>query len=379
MKIRMPSKYVLLGTSLALMLQTNYRFVEPVGVGELLAVAFIFLILAHRAQSDCTMIISRPDTLTLQFLGVVCVVVVPMTLWSTAMNVQGANVRDLFSYIFVCAILLVLPKSRRDMIAMIVAFLIVTYATIIMQYLAGSSAAYYFSRFTGGAKNPNQLGLFLVATIVLAMYLTNLWIRVCVFSLATFFGIVAMSDAFVAAVFAASVTAVMLRFFPPRAVLYFLPVLFLMIYVTFLDSGLIDYLGALWAQADEGGVRTDLYLSAIHAWSDSIFSILFGYGAGSFSGLDGPFQGSEAHNTALDLATVAGIFGLFLFPLIPLWMMKESLLMNSRIVPAALAALIVFALFHFVGRQPVFWVTLVVVVRMLNELPKASIRTSRKQ
>lgn len=378
MKIRTPSKYVLLGTSLALMLQTNYRFADSVGAGELLAVAFIFLILAKRALSDRTMVISRPDTLTLQFLGIVFFVIAPMTLLSSALNVPGAEIRDLFSYIFVCAILLVLPRSKRDMKAMILAFLIVTYVTTITLYLIGGSSSYYFSRFTGGAKNPNQLGLYLVATTVLAMYLPSLWVRVCVFSLATFFGIATMSDAFLAAAFGASVIAVMLRIFPPRVVLYFLPFLFLIIFIAFFNSGLIDYLGVLWTHADEGGARMDLYLSAIQAWSDSIFSMLFGHGAGSFSGLDGPFQGSEAHNTALDLATVAGIFGLFLFPLTPLWMLFESLSMKLRLIPAILTALIVFALFHFVGRHPVFWVTLVVVARMLSELPKAPTGTSRK-
>ena len=45
MSIRLPSVYALLGASLALMLQTNYRFVEAIGPGELLAVFFSLFIL----------------------------------------------------------------------------------------------------------------------------------------------------------------------------------------------------------------------------------------------------------------------------------------------------------------------------------------------
>lgn len=372
MKIRMPSKYILLGTGLALMLQTNFRFAGPVGAGELLAVAFIFLKLAQHALLGREMVMRRPDTLTLQYLSIICLIVAPATLLSSALNVPGTNMRDLLAYGFVCAVLLALPQSRRDMTAMIAAFLFVTYATIIAQYLVGGSAAYYSSRFTGGAKNPNQLGLYLVASVVLVTYLPNLWVRVGVISLAMFFGVASSSDAFLAAAFGASVISVMLRVFPPRAVLYVMPVLFLMAYIALIYSGWLDLFNPLWAQADEGGARISLYLSAIQAWTDSIFSVVFGFGAGSYSGLDGPFQEAEAHNTVLDMATVAGIFGLFLFPLIPLWMVMDSLSKKFRFVPAVLMALIAFGLFHFVGRQPVFWVAMVVVARMLSETPTPS-------
>ncbi|WP_162804615.1 hypothetical protein [Tritonibacter mobilis] len=349
------------------MLQTNYRFAGPIGAGELLAVAFILLKLAQNVLSGRTMVMRRPDTLTLQYLGVICLIVAPMTMLSSAMNIPGTSMRDFLSYGFVCAVLLILPQSSRDMKAMIAAFLFVTYATIVMQYLIGGSSAYYFSRFSGGAKNPNQMGLYLVASVVLVAYLPNLWVRAGVISLAVFFGVASMSDAFFAAAFGATAIAVFLRIFPPRAVLYLLPFLFVLGYVALIYSGLLDIVGARWARADEGGSRTVLYLSAIQAWSGSVFSMLLGYGAGSFSGLEGPFQGAEAHNTALDLATVSGIFGLLLFPLKPLWMVIEALSKKLRFVPAVLMALIAFGLFHFVGRQPVFWVTLVVVSRMIGE------------
>ncbi|WP_435988089.1 O-antigen ligase family protein [Sulfitobacter sp. SH22] len=370
MKIRMPSKYVLLGTSLALMLQTNYRLAGPVGAGELLAVAFIFLKLAKHALSDRTMFISRPDTLTLQYIGIVCLIVIPMTLLSSTMNVPGTSIRDLFAYVFVGAILLVLPQSNRDMRAMIVAFLFVAYATIIIKYLVGGSSAYYFSRFSGGAKNPNQLGLYLIASVCMVAYLPNLWARVGVISVAMFFGLASMSDAFLAAAFGGFSVLVMLRIFSPRAVLYLMPAVLLIGHITLVYSGLLDTLSARWAVADEGGARTVLYLSAIQAWSDSVFSMLFGYGAGSFAGFDGPFQGAEAHNTILDLATIAGIFGFFLFPLKPIWLAMNSLSKKLHFVPAVLAALIAFGLFHFIGRQPIFWVALVIIARITSEAPK---------
>lgn len=378
MKISMPSKYALLGTSLALMLQTNYRLAGPVGVGELLAVAFIFLKLANHALSDRTIAISRPDTLTLQYLGVVCLIVLPMTLLSSAMNVPGTSIRDLFSYVFIGTVLLVLPQSNRDTKAMIVAFLFVAYATIIIQYLVGGSSAYYFSRFSGGAKNPNQLGLYLVASVCMVAYLPNLGGRVGVVSLATFFGVASMSDAFLAAAFGAFSVWVMLRIFSPRAALYLMPALLLIIHITLVYSGLLDSLNARWAVADEGAVRTVLYLSAIEAWSDSVFSMLFGYGAGSFSGIGGPFQGAEAHNTMLDFATIAGVFGFFLFPLKPLLMAMNSLSKNLRFAPAALVALIAFGLFHFIGRQPIFWVALVIIARIASEAPKPRLLVAQK-
>lgn len=367
MKIRAPSRYALLGTGLALMLQTNYRFAGPLGPGELLTASFVGLTMMQKAIKFRHATLQRPDTLTLQYVAIVFLVITPTTMLSMALNLPGTEFRDLVSYYFVCAVLLVLPKSEQAVRAMITTFIFMTFATIIAQYLIGGSNAYYFSRFTGGAKNPNQLGLYLVAALVLLIHVPQMWVRLVVASLAVFFGVASLSDAFLAAVLVPPLVLITLMILPPRAALYALPMLLLFGCIVFISSGFLDSLIGQWEYADEGGSRAQLYLSALEAWLDTPFSIMLGHGAGSFSGIDGPFQGAEAHNTALDMAMIAGVFGLFLFPLMPLWFALKALEKKLRFAPAVLLALVVFAVFHFVGRQPLFWVSLVMVERLIRD------------
>lgn len=378
MKIRAPSRYVLLGTGLALILQTNYRFAGPLGPGELLTVAFVGLTLMHEAIKFRPANLQRPDTLTLQYIAIVFLVITPMTMLSSAFNLPGTEFRDLVSYYFVCAVLLVLPKSEHAVRAMITTFIFVTFATIIAQYLIGGSNAYYSLRFTGGAKNPNQLGLYLVAALVLVIHVPQMWVRLVVAALAVFFGVASLSDAFLAAILVLPLVLLTLMILPPRAALYALPMLLLLGYIGLISSDLLDSLTRQWAYADQGGSRTSLYLSALKAWLDTPFSFMFGYGAGSFSGLNGPFQGAEAHNTALDMATIAGVFGLLLFPLMPLWFALKALGKKLRFAPAVLLALVAFAVFHFVGRQPLFWVTLVMMERLIRDAPTTVAQPIRK-
>ena len=367
MKIRTPSKYTLLGSSLALMLQTNYRFVGPFGIGELLAVAFIILIIAQSMLSQRGAIIEKPDTLTIQFIAIVCLIITPMTLLSSVMNLNGSSFRDLLSYFFVCAILLVLPKSQRDVSSMVVAFLLVTFFTICAHYFFGGSKSYYHSRFTGGAKNPNQLGLYLAVAMVMLVQIPNIWVRIIIAALAIFFGVISLSDAFLAGLAVSMSVFLLLTIVPLRIAPYAIPLFLIIGYIAVVNSALFDFFNAKWAHADEGGARFQLYQSALLAWFDTPLSMIFGHGAGSFSGLGRPFEGAEAHNTFLDLATIAGIFGIFIFPLRPLIIGFESVLKKQRFAPAVLLGLIAFGLFHFVGRHPTFWVALVILERVLRE------------
>lgn len=369
MKVRRPSKYALFGISLALMLQTNYRFIGPVGVGELLMMAYFVMTLIGRVFSDRRLIMRKPDRLTTLYLGVVVMIIMPMTFLSSVVNTPGSNFRDLVAYLLVCAVLLALPSAERDIRTIVKTFLIALFLTICFQYVFGSASAYYSFRFTGGAKNPNQLALYLAAAVVFSAFLhSTLW-RMVVSVLALFFGVMALSDAFLVFVFASLLVFVGLTIMPPRTVPYALPLILFLSGAVFFYSGVPDLLLQKWVTADEGGSRIQLYISAVYAWLDTPFSMLVGHGAGSFSGLGGPFEMAEAHNTALDLATVAGIFGLLLFPFLPLKIALASMSRNYRFAPAVLIGFVVFAFFHFLGRQPVFWVALVLISQLIQRPP----------
>lgn len=365
-KVRLPSRYILLGTGLALMLQTNYRFLGPVGVGEIFAMLYFSWVILSALLIGGRPRFRKPDGLTASFLAILVLIITPMTVLSYAMNTPGSSFRDLISYYFVCAVLLTLPHAERDVRTLIKTFLVVLFVTIGVQYFLGGASAYYFSRFTGGAQNPNQLALYLVSATLLSACLPDTMYRICIVLLSLFFGIASLSDAYLISLLVTIIGFTTLTVFPPRAVRLTLPVLLFLSYIAITFSGLLEFFIEQWRIADQGDARTQLYFSALKAWMSTPFSFIFGHGAGSFSGINNAFGLAEAHNTVLDLAAVAGIFGLFLFPVRPLQIAMASLSRNYRFAPAVFMGLVAFAFFHFVGRQPIFWVSVVIYARLVQ-------------
>jgi hypothetical protein len=86
-------------------------------------------------------------------------------------------------------------------------------------------------------------------------------------------------------------------------------------------------------------------------------SPLVGFGPGRHAGIGVPFQGEEAHQSFVDLATMGGIPAALLLA----WILWSAASPRRRMGPEGYAACIViaaitmFACFHFMVRQPVFW------------------------
>lgn len=364
MKIKMPSRYVLLGISLALMLQTNYRIADLIGVGEILAMVYFALVLVIQGQFNRLLKVRRLNNFTGFYVACVALIITPVTLLSFSSDTPGLSFRDLISYYFICGILLTLPSEKEDIHVIIVTFLVVLFATICFHYLWGDSSAYYYARFTGGAKNPNQLATYLVVAVLLAAFLQNIIYRIVIVLLSAFFGIASASDAYLVFLLVSTASFITLTILPHRHMFYALPLIIFLIYISTIYFELLDILFQQWSIADQGDSRTQLYISALNAWISTPFSFIFGNGAGSFSGLENPFERAEAHNTALDLATIGGIFGLILFPTIPLWILFRSLVKNYKFASSIFIGMMLFSLFHFVGRQPIFWVSIVLYAQL---------------
>ena len=360
------SHYTVLGASLALMLQTNFRFAGPVGWGETLACIYFVWMFFGTSMRRGTLSFRQPQGFTLLLSLIVLLVIVPMTFFSAAIGTRGVSFQDLISYIFVLAVAVHLPTSRRDIQVMVAAFLVVLFATVTIQYLLGSSGAFYFSRFTGGARNPNQLALYMAVAVSLSAWLPGRMQRAVVVALSIFFGLASGSDAFLAFIAASVLALGILMVVPPRAALICLPLFLGLGLGIIIFTGVMETFLAEWGAADEGGSRVSLYSAAIRAWLDNPPSFLLGHGAGNFAGLNGPFGEAEAHNTVLDMATLAGVLGLFLFPIFPVWTLLRSLTLSQRYAAAMFAGLICYALFHFVGRQPVFWAAIILFARQMD-------------
>ena len=62
-----------------------------------------------------------------------------------------------------------------------------------------------------------------------------------------------------------------------------------------------------------------------------VFTIIFGNGAGSFSGFYGPFQVREAHNGPIDILAMGGLLGFIILFIYPIRLLYKSFLMNERL------------------------------------------------
>lgn len=367
MIFRIPSKHCLLGASLALMLQTGLRFNEIFGAGEILLILYVIWTIFDVTFRGEKIVLSQIDDFTKIYAAILFFIITPATLYSYLNYVPGSSPRDLAAYFFSLVIALWLPRTGAGARTLVISFLIVLFISVGVQYIFGGGASYYFSRFSGGAKNPNQLALYMATSLVFAAMLPGIFVRTFVVIISLFFGIISGSDAYLAFVVTACIAFFVLSLFPPRLVLTFFPLFLAFAYFVVTDTTVSHFIIEHALDSDQGNSRPQLALSAFDAWTDGLLPFIFGYGAGNYSGLYGAFGMAEAHNTIMDMATIAGIFGIFLFPVMPLIILFKSLANNLKFAPAVFFGLIIFSLFHFVGRQPVFWVSVIFFSRLAHK------------
>lgn len=107
-------------------------------------------------------------------------------------------------------------------------------------------------------------------------------------------------------------------------------------------------------ERNQVNIRLALWRSGLEALS---LSPLVGLGPGRHSGIEHALQGEEAHNSFIDLATMAGFSG----PLLLLWVFlmvgRPRRFMNGAQYAACtiLLTLAIYASLHLVIRHPIFW------------------------
>lgn len=110
-------------------------------------------------------------------------------------------------------------------------------------------------------------------------------------------------------------------------------------------------------------VRGALWRSGLEVIS---MSPLVGFGPGRHAGNGVPFQGEEAHNSFIDIATMGGIPAALLLA----WFLWTAASPRGPMNAAGLAAcavvvaVAVFASFHFMLRQPMFWFYLILAAAL---------------
>lgn len=363
---------LLIATAISLVLQTNYRLSPEVGLGEIgLALVIGYAIARCFATPERTPSL-REQPLALVILTYLLAIVLPVTVLNALYHTFGTEFRDLLAYLL-CALttfaLATQPERSRQIALMI---LVITLTLVSLQYLFGSqtTAWYGLTRFTGGARNPNQLALYLVClTLITAIHVQRPLLKLLVFALLVFFGLASESDAFHAYMALTLGVLLLSLIIPSRYFLLVAPLLLMLvlIFVFFFIDDIQTVLGKQWSLADQGGSRLTLYANGLRAWLHNPLTMVLGNGAGNFSGLHGPFQGWESHNTPIDILTVGGLLGLLAIYFFPIKCALDVYRLDQRLVFACTVGLIGFTFFHFVARHPIFWVTLFVLYQHIQD------------
>ena len=115
--------------------------------------------------------------------------------------------------------------------------------------------------------------------------------------------------------------------------------------------GKSDSLIGVGFDQNKSSVRKTLWIHAYEAW---LQSPLIGHGPGAFSYLEDPAKKEEAHNLGFDMLTQVGIAGVLLFAALYLWLLLKAYQARDPYSLAVLIVLMLFSSAHFMLRQPVF-------------------------
>lgn len=350
---------VVLGISLVMTLQTSLRFFNGIGIGEIGLVLSSSLTILMRVLINPSWKMQGASGYVFSYWAFLVLVLTPITTFSFLNALPGSSLRDLAAFVFSGMVILAVIANQKHLVVTCKSILVALPLIILLSYFFGGVSSWYDSvRFTAGAKNPNQFALYLiVAHLLAAMVVERRFVLWGLHVFLLYFGLRSGSDAYLLS-FAATVgVGSVLYVFRYRHLGTLLPMLlFVVAAVLLLALGLfLPMILEEWAQADEGGGRLTLFKNGLNAWIHSPLSILVGNGAGSFSGVFGPFEAEEAHSTILDVLTIGGPILLWIVYRPFLLLIWQSYTQNRPFVAGFAFAILVFLLFHFVGRQPIFW------------------------
>jgi hypothetical protein len=354
----------MIGAGLALMSQTKYRFFGPIGAGELLCAISIGAVVLFNF-SEC--ISAKVRSKELQHSAIY--IFGGLTLFTIVNYISfdpsefgglgfDERIRELTAFITCALLMLALGLKKMNFPVIGFIYVLTLVGILAFQFRFGGPQEWYAgARFSGGAANPNQTGLYLICAASLIRFVAPKILAFPLLAVIGFLGYWTKSDALYVSALVFVLCMITMAVLP-RSKFYFaiLSFMFLGILALALDlPSLLTELDDRWAKADEGGIRLTLHANGIRAWLASPFTILFGNGAGYFSGINAPFEASECHSTPIEILTIGGIFGLYFLFWPATRIFIDAFKRDERKIIVYFSALVVFSLFHFVSRHPCFW------------------------
>lgn len=349
-----------LGLGLGLGYMTSLRFAGPVGISELLILFSLILLFQNHGWSLFRYDLSNPaGIIKIYMLSAVFLLLPLMTM--VTMLFAGFKTAPEYIISFMMGISLAFLlvealKHKRINMANVVLWFAFAYILTNLLTIFFFPSALESARYTGTAKNPNQL-MFYATSLSMLLVIYRPKLSFVLVPIVLWITMKSGSDAYLLTLFVTLAVYLMIvllfswRFSFGVGLLFSVLVGLALVY--FILTNYMDELVLLWLAADEGNSRTSLM---IHAWEVSLTSPILGYGAGSFSGYEKAFLSSEAHNTFLDFSMQFGIiFSAIIYYVFFAFLFNR--IKNGYYIQAAfVAAFIVSGLFHFTGRHFFFWV-----------------------
>lgn len=304
------------------------------------------------------------------------------TIWNLFFlhNIHEGVLHTFFALFFNALLTIKLWPSfnYKDLISILKLSIIIIILIHAAMFFSHSSYFYYGkTRFTGLSLNPNQLAVtFLIIPIFIFYFMAcegnsfKKYSWLLFLSLSLFLGWLIRSQALWVAW---SVTTCIFLYFLlwSRKKNSFLVRALLVLFSLYLIGTLIFMAGYLYTHLDyytafffgdlgdkESAVRYKLWWLGIK--ETFFYSPIFGHGFGSFINLDAGdlSRNSEAHNTFVDVFIQSGLLGLAVFLAFFIKIISVSFKKNNLYGLTAITSLAFFVCFHYMLRQPFFWLIL---------------------
>ncbi len=384
----------------------------PLGPGEIYLVLWLGLTLRYQAgQPSFTLNTALTRVFTFWLILIVAQSIGTFVGFSTELFFDTDGIiHDVIAYTLVfclaciAAIDLANERRRRRVTWLIVAFGAASFSLQVAgayNWIAlpidSMVEPWFFDRLRGWSKDPNQLGFLSATLVLLSIHLAEtatkrleMLAAVACAVLAFSVGLLTKSDSYIACIGIAGIVFLAIKssqwlqtsnaglsLRATTVCIALLPTPLFIAAAIPLAPAAIEWTEQqseeVYNEDGQGDLRLNLWKEALEKGMDAA---MLGLGPGphlmSKAWKRPPPNKSEAHNTPLELFTQGGLVAvLALF-----WLYVSTFLTAARAKLAALAALscafIVFSMFHFVVRHPIFWF---VIVLCLLEAASRSLRS----
>jgi len=411
-----PIEIIWIATAIVLTTATQLRFAGPIGLGEIMLAIWLAVAGFRVLQSSQYYFITPTTRVFFWFWIVAYISLIGGFITAEFMQLASAEymhnaVALLLMFIF-CIVFSFTVSSQTNLNQILLAILSLSIVplTILLIFptlVPWLNPLYGGVRFVGWAENPNQLALLLNLFPFFACYLFrqshNGWMKLwcfVLFSASLIMGWQTDSDALYAGWGVGALLLLLLMLYqgystfakklinrekyhalmPAITSLFILCAIFAstLIFHETISDGVEYFVNNTYNQVNSSNQQID---GRFALWSNGLAAIdrspLFGLGPGPHSGLRQPFSELEAHNSFIDWASNSGLVGLISYIALLGWIGWNIWCSRFKVLGTGLAALLIFTCFHYVFRQPIFWLDLLAIAKLSAPVTRTALNVKK--